>query len=191
MTLKDLHLAVYIFILSIFFTVRINNDAISDHAWNVTLITYVVVGIWWFVCNWRFYTLTHERLDNLDPQLRLKWQAVIAYDNKLKAKIAKKVYITVGDDKYSYELDYWLTIPKNSTEVYYQQFRQSLSTVGDLYNFMGQRSVNKYFVQDYEYSVDVYNSIKNISLFGIIMLFLVNLWLNSGSFDLDVLTYIN
>lgn len=147
---RDKHIFIYISSIVLYLIWRKNSADVNCIYDNILLI-YIVIGLWHFIFNSRYYVLTRDKLR------RYKGITRLYYKNYVKKGIVKKIYIRVSGTKEWYQLDHTLCYLTELDEASYNLFIYNNNTVDKLlttmnYNYFDATISNQYtnYISDYE-----------------------------------------
>ncbi len=171
MRLKELHLTIYISILICIMLIRATRlySGDNDMIWDYAIILYIALGLWWFLCNYRYYTFTRRRLSKYHEDDAIEYFTVVEYDTQRRSNIIKNVFLRIGMDEYYREIDYWLTLPKNVHVDTLHKYMNGKCYVKDLLFDMNRMGDNSSISGDYVYKKDTYNLIRYTMLILIVL----------------------
>lgn len=171
---RDVHLVAYLLILvAILIGKMIHSEYGIDYL--TFTIIYIYFGLWWFICNRRYYVLTVEKMDGWNKEDYLTYQYQFTYgviENHRQMKI-NHVYVKRYNDNEYYELDYALTLGKDINISEYNKFIRENGTVGALCMNMSSKLSRVQFMRDYDNDIQRYNDIRLatfvLGLFGMFL----------------------
>lgn len=144
------------------------NHLYSGNNYDWIPITLFIVGGWFTFLNHRMFVMTRKKLST-----SFYWEQELEYKPFIRDNLVEKIFLRpIGTNDW-YELDYTLTIPKNSPAHIYNDFVKKNGTVRRLLKTMNEAVDNSIVEKEYALLKSEYNGTRWLMLGVIIVCYLI------------------
>ena len=122
--------------------------------------------IWSYLCNYRQFTMTLEKLENeVPPNTPLNYTVY----RKYSSKGVNRIWVRPNGYTTWYELDYKVTIPSGSDEKDYLDFKEVCHDTSSLLKYMLHNARRNASIDSYSNFKTRYDMVRNYSLIALIL----------------------
>ena len=166
-SLKDKVILIYMSFIWIYLAFRTNHTAHFYADYDNILLTFIILGGWFILFSNRTFVMTRKKLSNYYLESNLEYKPFI------KNELVEKIFVKLQHENDWYELDYILTIPKNSSFNQFNKFAIKNGTVRNLLTTMNINANDGYIRHEYNMQKTEYYSIIYLTLFIILLAYLI------------------
>jgi len=164
-SLKDKYILGYISAIWVYLVFRAYHTSSFYSDYDCILLTIILFGGWFIVCNYRMFTMTRRKLYDYYGECDLQYKS---YE---KNNLVNRIFVKPMIDDDWYELDYILTIPRNCTKAEFKEFAMKNNTVSKLLRTMDNMEDAPGIKRSYQLMKIEYNTTRWVLLFSLIMFY--------------------
>ena len=166
-SLKDKFILIYMSLIWIYLAFRTNHTAEYYADYDYILLTIIILGGWFILFSHRTFVMTRKKLSTYYFESNLEYKPFV------KDELVEKVFVRIQHSEDWYELDYLLTLPKYSSFNQFNSFVLENKTVRELLSTMNAKTEDGWVNHEYKMLKLEYNSIKYLTLFIIILAYVI------------------